>query len=71
MARRRLAVRVAGPERPVIAMIEGIDGVDNVVPQQSPEPNTVELIVESAQNVDVRREIFQAMSKKDEEIREV
>jgi ABC-2 type transport system ATP-binding protein len=58
-----LGVRVAGSEERVTEMIRAIPGVKRVDVKPQVESGTVELVVESETDADVRREIFYAMSK--------
>ena len=55
-------LRVAGPEKNVVAALKTISGVKSVDVLETREPETVELRVETAEKTDVRRAVFTAMS---------
>ena len=58
-----LLIRIDGPEEDVIRSIKNIEGMRRVQVLESPEPETVEVHVEAEKGVDIRRQIFRAMSK--------
>ncbi|MGI6199612.1 MAG: ABC transporter ATP-binding protein [Christensenellales bacterium] len=60
---RRLSVRIAGSPSNAQKLIRAIEGVQYVESLGTKEPDTVDFLVESAKNQDVRRAIFNTMSK--------
>ena len=59
----RLALRVAAQEKQVIKVISELQGVKYVEAQESRERDTVDIIVEAEGNIDIRRSLFNALSK--------
>ncbi len=59
----RLTLRVAAPEKQVLKLVNDIYGIKYVESQGSREPDTVDIIVESDNNVDIRRSLFNAFSR--------
>lgn len=59
----RLALRVAAQEKQVIKVISELQGVKYVEAQGSRERDTVDIIVEAEGNIDIRRSLFNALSK--------
>ncbi|MDD2504394.1 MAG: ABC transporter ATP-binding protein [Clostridia bacterium] len=59
----KLSLRVAGPEKPVLKLIQGLPGIHIVEFQGIREPDTVDVLVEADSNIDIRRPLFNAMSK--------
>ncbi|HCS75388.1 MAG TPA: ABC transporter [Clostridiales bacterium] len=59
----KLSLRVAGPEKPVLKLIQGLPGIHLVEFQGIREPDTVDVLVEADSNIDIRRPLFNAMSK--------
>ena len=58
-----LVLRIAGPQEEVVGTISNISGVRKVQVLESREEDTTELHVEANKSVDVRKEIFNAMSE--------
>ncbi len=63
--RRRVTVRVAGPEKAVLAAIRSLNGVTFVQSLPEKEMDSVAFSVESEAGVDIRKPLFYAMSKND------
>ncbi len=61
----RLSLRIAAQEKQVLKAIKEISGVKFVESQGSREPNTVDVIVESENKIDIRRPLFHALSRAD------
>lgn len=59
----RLMVRVAGAEKAAQRLIRELNGVRYVEVMGSKEPDTVDIMIETDQNVDVRRAMFNALSR--------
>jgi ABC-2 type transport system ATP-binding protein len=59
----RLNLRIAGQEKQVLKAINEIEGVKQAESQGSREPGTVDVIVEADPNVDIRKPLFNAMSR--------
>ena len=58
----RLSLRVAGPEKEVLAVARGVPHVVKAESVGSREPGTVEIMVEARREQDVRREVFNAFA---------
>ena len=58
-----MIVRVAGPEKQALKVIKEIHGVKLAELQGSKEKGTVDIIVESVPEIDIRKPLFYAMSK--------
>ncbi len=63
--KRRVTVRVAGPEKAVLAAIRSLNGVTFVQSLPEKEMDSVAFSVESEAGVDIRKPLFYAMSKND------
>jgi ABC-2 type transport system ATP-binding protein len=59
----RLSVRIAGPQKETLDLIKALPEVANVDTLGSREPDTFDFYVEAKSDVDVRKPVFQAMSK--------
>jgi ABC-2 type transport system ATP-binding protein len=59
----RLSVRIAGPEAEVLKLIKNLPEVKSAEVLGSREPDTLDFHVEAKEEYDVRRPVFQAMSK--------
>jgi ABC-2 type transport system ATP-binding protein len=59
----QLSIRVAGPEAQILRKIRGLSQVKKVETLGSREPETIDYYVESEGDADVRRPLFEAMSK--------
>jgi ABC-2 type transport system ATP-binding protein len=59
----RMMIRVAGPAREVQSVIRQLDGTRYIEAMGSKEPDTVDFLVESDRNIDIRRPMFNAMAK--------
>jgi ABC-2 type transport system ATP-binding protein len=59
----KLSLRIAGPEKSVIKIIQELPGVNFAEAQGVREPNTVDVVVEADAKVDIRRPLFNAMSR--------
>lgn len=59
----KLSLRIAGPEKSVIKIIQELPGVHFAEAQGVRELNTVDVVVEADAKVDIRRPLFNAMSK--------
>ena len=58
----KFSLRVSGDERTALDILEGIQGIKNVKSLGRKERNSIDFIVESEPDVDVRPVIFQAMA---------
>jgi ABC-2 type transport system ATP-binding protein len=59
----RLSVRIAGPEKESLDLIKALPEVEKVDSMGSREPDTFDLYVEAKEEADIRKPVFQAMSK--------
>ena len=59
----RMMIRVAGPAREVQGAIRQLDGTRYIEPMGTKEPDTVDFLVESDRNIDIRKPMFNAMAK--------
>ncbi|NMA94666.1 MAG: ATP-binding cassette domain-containing protein [Clostridiales bacterium] len=59
----RLSLRVAGAERQVVKLLSDIPGIKEVGSQGSLEADTVDIIVEAEKDIDIRRPVFNGLSK--------
>ncbi len=59
----KLIIRVAGPEKHVIKVISEVHGVKFVESQGSKEKDTVDIVVESSPDIDIRKPLFYALSR--------
>lgn len=59
----RLTLRIAAPEKQVLKVVNDLHGIKYVESQGSREPDTVDIIVESDSNVDIRRPLFNALCR--------
>lgn len=59
----RMMIRVAGPAREIQSVIRQLDGTRYIEAMGSKEPDTVDFLVESDRNIDIRRPMFNAMAK--------
>ncbi len=59
----KLQFRIAGPQAQVLARLRSVDGVRNVTPTIEAEPGAFEYLVESAENVDVRKPVFFSLAQ--------
>lgn len=59
----KLSLRIAGPEKSVVKIIQELPGVHFAEAQGVREANTVDVVVEADAKVDIRRPLFNAMSK--------
>jgi len=59
----KLQFRIAGPQAQILSKLRSVDGVKSVNATIESEPGAFEYLVESAENVDVRRPIFNALSQ--------
>ncbi len=60
----RLLVRIAGPKQDTLALINGISGVIAVTDAGSKEAGTVEWLIETAPNTDIRRTLFERLAER-------
>ena len=60
---RRLSIRIAGPEKESLDLIKALPEVEKVDLIGSREPDTFDFYVEAKGEADVRKPVFQAMSK--------
>lgn len=61
----RLSVRVAAPEKQVMAALEQVPGIARVEPRGTFEPGTIDIVVDPDEEVDIRRPVFNALSHAD------
>ncbi len=61
----RLTLRIAGPEREVLAAVRGLENVVRAEVTGSREPGTIDLLVEAKRDHDIRRALFAALAKAD------
>ncbi|HVP17587.1 MAG TPA: ABC transporter ATP-binding protein [Spirochaetia bacterium] len=59
----RLTLRIAGPERDVLALIRGVNDVVKAEAVGSREPDTVDIVVEAGRESDIRRPLFHALAR--------
>lgn len=59
----KMTLRVAAPEKQVIKVIKEIPGVKYVEAQGVYEPDTVDVLVEAEEDIDIRRSLFHALSR--------
>ncbi len=55
--------RIFGPKDQVVSRLKSVDGVRSVVPTIEAEPGAYEYLVESVENLDVRKTIFNALAR--------
>ena len=60
----RLLVRIAGPAKETADLVRGINGVVSVTDAGSKEKATVELLIETAPNADIRRDLFERLAQR-------
>ncbi len=60
----RLLVRVAGPTKETIELTSNISGVVSVTDMGSKESGTVELLIETSPNADIRRDLFNRLAQR-------
>ncbi len=61
---RRLLVRIAGPLKEAVTLINSINGVLSVTDAGCKEEGTIELLIETAPDADIRRELFDRLAKR-------
>ena len=59
----KLQFRIAGPRDAVMSKLRSVDGVRNVTPTIQAEAGAWEFLVESDENVDVRKPVFSALAR--------
>ncbi len=59
----KLEYRIAGPKDKIVACIRSVDGIKTVTPTVEAEPGAYEYLVESAEHLDARKLIFNALSR--------
>jgi ABC-2 type transport system ATP-binding protein len=59
----KLNLRIAGPEKQIMKAINELPGIQYLESQGSREPGTIDVVVEADPNVDIRRPLFNAMSR--------
>lgn len=59
----KMTLRVAAPEKQVIKVIKDVPGVKYVQAQGVHEPDTVDVLVEAEEDIDIRRALFHALSR--------
>ena len=59
----QLILRVAGAEEEVINTVKTVEGISYVEPKGEREPNTIDIVVESESEEDIRRPLFFALSQ--------
>jgi ABC-2 type transport system ATP-binding protein len=59
----KLILRVSGPDKQVLKTIREIQGVKYADIQGNKEPDTVDILVESQKDIDIRKSLFFAMSR--------
>ncbi len=59
----KMTLRVAAPEKQVIKVLRDVAGVKYVEAQGVKEPDTIDVWVEAEKNIDVRRPLFNALSR--------
>ena len=60
----RLLVRIAGPAKETADLVRGINGVVSVTDAGSKEKATVELLIETAPDADIRRDLFERLAQR-------
>jgi len=59
----KLALRVAAPEKQVVKVLRDVAGIKYVEAQGVKEPDTIDVYVEAEKDIDVRKPIFNALSR--------
>lgn len=59
----RLSLRIAGPEKQVLKILEDVPGIVRVEMRGVFEPDTVDVVLDPQQEVDIRRPVFHALSQ--------
>ena len=59
----KLEYRIAGPKEKIVPILRSVDGVRVVTPTIEAEPGAFEYLVETAEHLDARKLIFQALAK--------
>jgi len=59
----KLQFRIAGPQQQILSRLRAVDGVKSANVTIESEPGAFEYLVESAENVDVRRPIFNTLAQ--------
>ncbi len=60
----RLLVRIAGPAKESTELVQGISGVVAVTDAGSKEVGTVDLLIETAPDADIRRDLFERLAQR-------
>ena len=60
----RLLVRIAGPAKECAELVRGINGVVSVADAGCKEIGTVDLLIETAPNTDIRRDLFDRLAQR-------
>lgn len=61
---RRLEVRIDAPAKEVSSLIAGVPGVEKVAVLDSNENGAIDLAIEVAEGVDIRRDLFERLAQK-------
>lgn len=59
----KLSATIVGPKSSIVSSIEQIDGIKYVEPHIEKDTDTIEYIIESDKEIDIRRPLFFAMAK--------
>jgi len=59
----RITLRIAASEKQALKVVGELQGIRSVESQGSMEPDTVDIIVQAEDNVDIRRPLFHAFSR--------
>lgn len=59
---RRFSIRICGPQKEVLSAIRGIHGVLSVEAMGQQDLDSITYVVETAENIDVRKMLFNAMA---------
>lgn len=59
----KLSVRISGPQEAVTQRLRSIDGVKSAIATIEAEPGAFDYLVESAESIDVRKPMFNALAK--------
>jgi ABC-2 type transport system ATP-binding protein len=60
--KHKLQFRIAGPKDQIVSRLRAVDGVKSVTPTIEAESGAFDYLVESAENLDVRKPIFATLA---------
>ena len=59
----KLTLRIAAPERQAVKVLRDVAGIKYVEAQGVREPDTIDVWIEAEKDIDVRRPVFNALSR--------